>query len=105
MIDIRPLRPEDDRDAFSSGDADLDGFFKKFAGQNQFRLHVGTTYVAVDDQVIVGFLTLAAASFLIEGLPKRHRRRLPRYPLPALRIARWRFSSNLRDSEGIQLAR
>ena len=28
------------------GDEDLDRFFRKYAGQNQFRLHVGTTYVA-----------------------------------------------------------
>jgi hypothetical protein len=38
MIEIRPLRPDDDRQAFSSGDADLDRFFRKYAGQNQFRL-------------------------------------------------------------------
>ena len=49
MIDIRPLRRDDNRQAFSSGDADLDRFFHKYAGQNQFRLHIGTTYVAARD--------------------------------------------------------
>jgi len=87
-MEIRPLRPEDDRTAFSSGDADLDRFFKKYAGQNQFRLHVGTTYVAVEGTDVLGFVTLAATSITVEGLPARQRQRLPAYPLPALRVAR-----------------
>lgn len=49
MIEIRSLQINDDRKSFSSGDADLDRFFHKYAGQNQFRLHIGTTYVALDD--------------------------------------------------------
>lgn len=85
---IRPLRPEDDRTAFMSGDADLDRFFRKFAGQNQFRLHIGTTYVAVADGEILGFVTVTATSLTIDNLPAGQRKRLPRYPLPALRVAR-----------------
>ena len=88
MIEIRPLRPEDDRESFASGDRDLDRFFREFAGQNQFRLHIGATYVAVADQEILGFVTVAATSITIENLPVRTRKRLPRYPLPALRMAR-----------------
>jgi GNAT superfamily N-acetyltransferase len=88
MMEIRPLRPEDNRQLFSSGDADLDRFFTKYAGQNQFRLHIGTTYVAVSDARILGFITVAATSIHVEGLPARQRKQLPRYPLPALRIAR-----------------
>lgn len=88
MIEIRPLRPEDDRQLFTSGDVDLDRFFRKFAGQNQFRLHIGTTYVAVTGREILGFITVAATSITIDNLPARTRKRLPRYPLPALRLAR-----------------
>ncbi len=88
MIEIRPLRPDDDRKTFSSGDADLDRFFHKYAGQNQFRLHIGTTYIAVSDDEIVGFATLTATSITIDDLPKAARKRLPDYPLPALRLAR-----------------
>ena len=88
MIEIRPLRPEDDRQSFASGDADLDRFFRKFAGQNQFRLHIGTTYLAVTGRDILGFVTVAATSITIDNLPARTRKRLPKYPLPALRIAR-----------------
>ena len=87
-LDIRPLRPDDNCLAFSCGDAELDRFFHKFASQNQFRLHIGTTYVAVHEGELLGFVTLSATSITIEQLPKAARKQLPRYPLPALRLAR-----------------
>ncbi len=104
MIEIRPLRPEDNRDGFSSGDVDLDRFFRKFAGQNQFRLHIGATYVAVSDGDILGFLTVAATSIRIDQLPAGKRNRLPNYPLPALRLARMAVSESAQgQSVGKQL--
>ena len=54
MVDVRPLRSDHDRTRFRSGDDDLDRFFHQFAGQNQFRHHLGVTYVAVADGAIVG---------------------------------------------------
>ncbi|WP_145354370.1 GNAT family N-acetyltransferase [Roseimaritima multifibrata] len=94
MIKVRPLRPDDRRDEFTSGDIDLDRFFQKFAGQNQFRLHIGTTYVAVNAECIVGFVTVSATSIVITDLPKGLRNRLPKYPLPALRLARLAVARN-----------
>jgi predicted N-acetyltransferase YhbS len=88
VVEIRALRADDQRDGFRSGDVELDRFFQKFAGQNQFRLHIGTTYVAVRDTEILGFATLSATSITINNLPKSSRKRLPKYPLPALRLAR-----------------
>lgn len=88
MIEIRPLREGDDRSSFRSGDPDLDRFFQQFAGQNQFRHHLGVTYVAVDGQDILGFATVAAAHIEIDDLPLTARRKLARYPLPVLRLAR-----------------
>ena len=87
MIEIRTLREGDDRASFRSDNPDLDRFFQQFAGQNQFRHHLGVTYVAVDDQTIVGFATVAAAHIEIDGLPTTMRRKLPGYPLPVLRLA------------------
>jgi len=87
-IEVRPLRPEDDRSRFRSGNADLDRFFARYAGQNQFRHHIGTTYVADDGQAIVGFVTVSASHIEIDQLPVGRRRKLPRYPLPVLRLAR-----------------
>lgn len=86
---IRVLAETDDRSGFFSGEPDLDRFFLKYAGQNQYRHHLGTTYVYVDDdERLTGFVTVTAGSVEIDDLPVSARRRYPRYPLPVLRIAR-----------------
>jgi GNAT superfamily N-acetyltransferase len=88
-LEIRPLHPDDDRSAFSCGQAELDRFFEHYAGQNQFKLHLAVTYVATADARILGFATVAASSLERNRLPSaRLRRRLPAYPLPVLRLAR-----------------
>src|SRR5215813_1252951 len=86
-MEIRALRPGDDRSAFRSGDEGLDRFFHRYAGQNQFRHYLGVTYVAVDGNRVVGFATAAARQVDIEGLPERVQKKLPRYPLPTQSMA------------------
>lgn len=72
-------------------------FFTRYAGQNQFKLHIGTTYVAVDDaEAITGFVTVASCSIEIAEVPKRLVKRLPSYPIPALRLARMAVAEGLR---------
>lgn len=86
---VRRLEPDDDRSSFASGNLDLDRFFARYAGQNQFRHHIGTTYVAVDAAgAIAGFATLTASEIAPSAVAPSPRRRLPRYPLPVLRLAR-----------------
>ena len=87
-IEIRPLREADDRTTFRSGDADLDRFIARYAGQNQFHHHTGTTYVALEAAQILGYATVAAGNIEGDALPAAARRKLPRYPLPVLRLAR-----------------
>lgn len=87
-VRIRRLEPGDDRTGFRSGNIDLDRFFQRYAGQNQFRHHIGTTYVAVQRDQIVGFVTVSSGEMVAEKLAKSLRRRLPAYPLPILRLAR-----------------
>ena len=87
-IEVRPLRETDNRAAFRSGDPDLDRFFARYAGQNQFRHHTGTTYVAVEADRTLGYATVAAGNVEGDALPASARRALPRYPLPVLRLAR-----------------
>lgn len=72
-VHVRPLEPGDDRSAFHSGDDDLDRFFHRFTGQNQFRHHVGTTYVAAVEGTIVGYATVVASHLEAESLPARLR--------------------------------
>lgn len=97
-MEIRALRPTDDRRRFRCGDPDLDRFFQAYAGQNQFRHHIGTTYVAVEDREVLGYVTVAAGSLEIDDLPAPVRRELPRYPLPILRLARLAVDAALQGS-------
>ena len=87
-MEIRALRPSDNRSAFESGDEALDRFFHRYAGQNQFRHYVGVTYVAVEGGRILGFATVAPRHIDIEELPPQARKKLPRYPVPVLGLAR-----------------
>jgi GNAT superfamily N-acetyltransferase len=95
-ISVRRLEPEDERSQFRSGNIDLDRFFQRFAGQNQFRHHIGTTYVAVEDGTILGFATVAPSEIAGDDVPETSRKRLPRYPLPVLRLARLASSEHAR---------
>ena len=85
---IRLLARDDRRSGFSSGDVELDRFFLRYAGQNQFRHHIGTTYVAVADEFILGFVTVSPGELASEVPREQLPGRLPDYPLPVLRIAR-----------------
>jgi GNAT superfamily N-acetyltransferase len=93
-MEIRALRAADDRLAFRSGDEALDRFFRQYAGQNQFRSYIGVTYVAVEAGRILGFATVAPRHIDIEELPERVRKKLPRYPIPALGLARMAVDSS-----------
>ena len=88
MIEIRLLLAGDDRTRFDSGDRFLDVYFQRYAGQNQFRHRIGATYVAIDSGSICGFVTIAPGEVHVENLPPGDKARVPRYPIPVLRIAR-----------------
>jgi predicted N-acetyltransferase YhbS len=96
-MEIRALRPTDDRSHFHSGDEALDRFFRSYAGQNQFRHYLGVTFVAVDSGHVLGFVTVAPRHIDIEELPERVRKKLPRYPLPVLGIARLAVDESARS--------
>jgi GNAT superfamily N-acetyltransferase len=105
-MQIRALRPSDDRSAFHSGDEALDRFFHRYAGQNQFRHYIGVTYVAVDDSRVLGFATVTPRHITVEELPERARKNLPHYPLPVLGLARLAVDQTARSiGLGSQLLR
>jgi GNAT superfamily N-acetyltransferase len=88
-VDIAPLGRRDDRASFDSGEPALDDFFRRNARQNQDR-GISRTYVATvqDESAVVGFYTLASGMVSAGILPEVERRRLPRYPVPAVQLAR-----------------
>jgi predicted GNAT family N-acyltransferase len=64
------------------------------------------TYVAVDNGRILGFATIAPGHIEIESLPLSARKKLPRYPLPVIRLARLAVDESARgQGMGAQLLR
>lgn len=105
-MEIRRLREQDRRLQFRSGNDDLDRFFHRFAGHNQFRHYVGVTYVAAEQDRILGFVTVTPGHLEGDNLPATFRRKLPSYPLPVLRLARLAVDAAIRGQGlGKQLIR
>jgi GNAT superfamily N-acetyltransferase len=67
---------------------------------------LNVTYVAVDATRILGFATVAPRHLELEELPERLRKKLPRYPIPVLGLARLAVDATARSMGlGSQLLR
>jgi ribosomal protein S18 acetylase RimI-like enzyme len=93
---IKTLQKEDDKNHFDCGNDELNIFFKKYASQNQFKHYIGTTYIAIIDNTIVGFVTISASSIKIDDYENMDQK-LPKYPLPILRISRLAVDKNFQN--------
>jgi GNAT superfamily N-acetyltransferase len=84
------------RDSFDCGVAALNDFLSRQAGQQQ-RKGFGKTYVAVGDgeDVIAGFVTVSVGQVAATELPPGLK--LPRYPVPILRIGRLAVDRRLQE--------
>jgi GNAT superfamily N-acetyltransferase len=84
---IEPLAKQD-RTTFASGSDDLDRYLPEQASQD-VRRRVASCFVAVADDQIAGFYTIAATSLVLDLIPSDRARRLPRYPtIPAVLLGR-----------------
>lgn len=85
---IEPLS-DHDRSTFSSGQPDLDSWFRERAGQDQ-RRNLARVFVAVDPELgIAGFYSLSSFAIALDELDPEIQRNLPRYPVvPAVLIGR-----------------
>lgn len=86
MAAIRLLDTQHRREGFDCGDAALNEFLLRQAGQQ--RRGFGKTYVALagDEATVIGFVTVSAGQIATTSLSSQSR--LPRYPAPMLRIGR-----------------
>ena len=86
---VLPLYSAYDRAVFNSGSQTLDRYLREQVNQDM-RRRVAACFVALtDEQRIVGYYTLAAASLLLTDLPASITKKLPRYPsVPAVRMGR-----------------
>ncbi len=86
---IEPLGKQHNRTTFSCGQAELDDWFQRRAGQDEKR-NVARVFVAVDNKLgVVGFYSLSSFTLALEELPEEIARKLPRYDaIPAALIGR-----------------
>jgi GNAT superfamily N-acetyltransferase len=88
-VRIEPLGKRHDRATFSSGQPDIDDWFRRRASQDE-RRNVARVFVAIDDDLgIIGFYGLSSYTLALTELPEEIARKLPRYDaIPAARIGR-----------------
>ena len=78
---------------FDCGTVELNEFLTRYALKND-NLGIGKTFVALDSkEKVVGYFTLATAQVAFKEIPDENKGKLPKYPIPALRIARLAVSS------------
>ena len=87
-IRIIGIGEDDRREDFDCGVEALNVYLSRYARQNHEK-NIARTFVAVDsDNRVFGYYSLASASIEFESLPDDYAKRLPKYPVPAARIAR-----------------
>lgn len=81
------LTKEHDRKSFDCGVKELNEFLQKYALQNQNK-HVSRTYVAIVDNKIIGYYSLAYTNVTPSETPINISKGLGHYPIPVLLLAR-----------------
>lgn len=84
---------------FDCGSLSLNAFLRRCAKQNDER-GIGKTFLAVDGDEVIGFFTIAPAQIEFSSISEEEAKGLPRYPLPAVRIARLAVAKN-KQGKGI----
>ncbi|KAF1695653.1 GNAT family N-acetyltransferase [Pseudoxanthomonas koreensis] len=91
MLVVEQLKPRrHDREGFTCGEPTLDAYLRHQAAQHH-RDGISTAHVLVDDADparILGYYSLSAAQLLLTDLQEADRKRLPGYPVPAIRMGR-----------------
>lgn len=83
---------------FDCGTEELNEFLSRYSLKND-TLGIGKTFVAFNDKdEVIGYFTLATAQIVYEEIPDEYRGKLPKYPIPALRIARLAVSKDLQGN-------
>lgn len=86
---IAPLGKQHHRGDFSSGQPDIDDWFRQRASQDE-RRNIARVFVAVDDAIgVIGFYSLSSFTLALDDLPIELSGKLPRYDaIPAALIGR-----------------
>ena len=90
-IVIRRLEEQDEVESFDCEDAALNNYLKRHAWENQAKISIGVSYVAVDEafpRSVIGYFTSAMAGVKRDAFPRKYVRGLPPYDLPMILLAR-----------------
>lgn len=95
LVSIKEIRSKTVLKKFDCGTEVLNSFLVRYALKND-ELGIGRTFIALDDDdQISGYFTLATAQVAYKEIPEDYKVKLPKYPIPALRIARLAVSKDL----------
>jgi predicted GNAT family N-acyltransferase len=78
------------REDFDCGNPELNEYLKKYAKQNDEK-GIAKTFVAIlqpGTKNVLGYYSTSMAEIKRESLPANYTKKLPRYPLPAMRIGK-----------------
>ena len=73
--------------SFDCGDANLNKYIRTHALIND-KNNLSKTFVCMDNDEVIGYVTLCSAQVEFEKMPQSYKSSKPRYPVPAIRIAR-----------------
>jgi GNAT superfamily N-acetyltransferase len=97
-LSLVPISRELQKASFDCGYPDLNAYFKHYALKND-ELFIGKTFVAIDEtQTVTGYITLSNAQIEATTLPDSIKGTLPRYPVPAFRIAKLAVDSKFQGA-------
>jgi GNAT superfamily N-acetyltransferase len=95
LISVKEVTPKSTLKQFDCDIDALNEFLSRYALKNN-ELGIGKTFVALDpNNRIVGYFTLATAQIAYQEIPNEYKGKLPKYPIPALRIARLAVSKEM----------
>ena len=95
LVSIKEIKSKSTLKKFDCDTEVLNSFLSEYALKND-ELGIGRTFVALDDNnQIAGYFTLATAQVAYNEIPEDFKSKLPKYPIPALRITRLAVSKDL----------
>ena len=96
LISIKEVNPKSALKQFDCEIDALNEFLSRYAVKNN-ELGIGKTFVAVDSKNrVVGYFTLETAQVAYQEIPSEYKGKLPKYPIPTLRIARLAVSKEMK---------
>lgn len=98
-MEIEKLAPRHDFAKFDCGNEALNSFLHRFALANQ-RGNASQTYLALDENRVIGFHTLVVGEVQHGAAPERMTKGLSRHPVPVMILARLAISVD-RQGQGL----